>query len=224
MTQVLQFVRFGLFGEGPFLSRPGYRTSAIGAILTQYPKLTTTSMPTLSSRFTGQVVGAIIQEYCPGIRWALVWDARFYNGKCVLNVLESIPYPQLEMLIKDSKYTELEPNRMDALLQNHIPTWHLVKFSVVRRKLRFLRPAIEQAVESHRSGDMVTVMQEQETHFRGLARQIGTLRRLKPFILASVTVDAYRNTTLDEFGFPGFFILQDPVTGRKGHLSYLSSL
>lgn len=94
---------------------------------------------------------------------------------------------------------------------------------MVRRKLRFLRPAIEQAVESHRSDDMVTVMQEQETHFRGLARQIGTLRRLKPFILASVTVDAYRNTTLDEFGFPGLFI-QDPVTGRKGHLSFLSSL
>ncbi|KAF9330810.1 hypothetical protein BGZ91_012369 [Linnemannia elongata] len=92
-------------------------------------QLTTTSIPTLSSRFTGQVVGAIIQEYCPGIQWALVWDARFYNGKCVLNVLESIPYPQLEMLIEDSKYTELEPNRMDAILQNHIPTWHLVKFS-----------------------------------------------------------------------------------------------
>ncbi|OAQ25930.1 hypothetical protein K457DRAFT_22605 [Linnemannia elongata AG-77] len=224
MTQVLQFVLFGLFGEGPFLSRQGYRTSAIGAILMQYPKLTTSSFPTLSSPFTGQVVGAIIQEYCPGIRWALVWDARLYNGMCVHDMLESIPYPQLEILIEDSKYTELEPNRMDDILQNHIPTCNLVKFSVVCRKLQFLRLAIQQAVESHRSDDMVAVMQERETHFRGLARQIGTLHRPKPFILASVTVDAYRNTTLDEFGMPGLFIVQDPVTGRKGHLSYLSSI
>lgn len=111
------------------LLRTGYRTAAIGAILKQCPKLTTFSVPTLSSPFTGQAVGAIIQENCPGIRWALIRDAQRYNGTCVLDVFESIPYPQLEMLIKDSKYTELEPDGMDAILRNHIPTWRLIKFS-----------------------------------------------------------------------------------------------
>ncbi|KAG0305701.1 hypothetical protein BGZ97_001002 [Linnemannia gamsii] len=250
----------------PVLST-GYRTTAIGAMLKQCPKLATFSIPTLASPFTGQAVGAIIQQYCPSISWAIIRDAQIYTGNCVLDVLESVPYPQLEMLIKDSKYTDPGPSRMDAILQNHLPTWRLVKFSGfckvsgptiqtmltgcprleeldlkskvpgdayvmledvavadwVCHKLRFLRMAIGQDIEDQTSGD-AAVVQEREAQFQDLARQIGSLHHLKSLILAAVTVDTFGDTALGEFAFSGLVTLQDPATGREGHLSFLSKL
>ncbi|KAG0279066.1 hypothetical protein BGZ95_002372 [Linnemannia exigua] len=112
----------------PVLST-GYRAVAINSILEQCPKLQTFSIPTLSSQYTGQSVGSIIQEHCPSIRWVLIRDAQRYQGICVLDLLEAIPHPQLELLIKDADYVEQQPFRMDTVLQNHIPTWRLVKFA-----------------------------------------------------------------------------------------------
>lgn len=68
------------------------------------------------------------------------------------------------------------------------------------------------------------MVQEQDAYFRDLARQVGTLHRLKSLILARVTVNAYGESTLGEFSFPSLLTLQDPAAGREGHLTYLSSL
>ncbi|KAG0379256.1 hypothetical protein BGX24_001079 [Mortierella sp. AD032] len=112
----------------PVLST-GYRAVAINCILEQCPNLQTFSIPTLSSQYTGQAVGSTIQEHCPGIRRVLIRDAQLYQGTCVLDILEAIPYPQLEFLIKDADYIEQQPSRMDVIIQKHIPTWCLVQFA-----------------------------------------------------------------------------------------------
>ncbi|KAF9129086.1 hypothetical protein BGW39_004485 [Mortierella sp. 14UC] len=245
----------------------GYRAAAISPILQQCPKLQTFSIPTLSSLYTGRAVGLTIQEHCPGIRWALIRDEQRYHGVCVLDLLESIPHPQLEMLIKDTGYVEQQPSRMDAILQNHLPTWRLVKFAGfckvsgttiqamlsgcpsleeldlrpkvpgdayvmledmvvedwVCHKLRFLRVAVGLDIEDQVSEDE-NVEQRREEHFRDLARQIGSLHRLRGLILAAVTVNPDGDAVLGEFGFSGALTLEDAPTGTFGHLSLLSGL
>ncbi|KAF9905587.1 hypothetical protein EC991_001548 [Linnemannia zychae] len=250
----------------PVLST-GYRAAALCPILQQCPKLRTFSIPTLSSLITGRAVGLTIHEHCPEIRWVLIRDEQRYEGACVLDLLESIPHPQLEMLIKDADYVEQQPSRMDAILQNHLPTWRLVKFAGfckvssttiqailsgcpsleeldlrpkvpgdayvmlndmvaedwVCHKLRFLRVSVGLDIEDQVSEDE-GVVKRREEHFRDLARQIGSLHRLRALILAAVTIDIYGDAVLGEFGFSGALTLDDAASETFGHLLLLSGL
>ncbi|KAF9089679.1 hypothetical protein BGX23_006509 [Mortierella sp. AD031] len=249
----------------PVLSN-GYRAAAICPILEQCPNLKTFAIPTLADSYASRGVATAIQHHCSGIKWVLIQGQHLHDGKGVLNALEAIPHQQLEMLIKDSDYVDLGPERMNAILQNHLSTLQLVKFAGfckvsgttiqailtgcpmleeleirprvpgdayamledvaaadwVCHKLKFLKLAVGQTIEDQGSDDVA--VHRRRANFRELARQIGTLHRLKVLVLAAVTIGPAGYAVHGEFRFPGFVTLEDPTIGRHGYLQLLSGL